>query len=119
MNQKNTYFLVIILLGIIMGIICGFANFPISLMILGFIIIVGIVSLIFVIIGIFNSNKLTKYGIVNLFSILLFFICSQFTAKKIDDFRVNKVEKIIARIEQFQSENGKKVRTQVDLLIYR
>lgn len=107
MSKKNTLFLIIILLGIIIGIISGFTDFSISFMIFGFIIIVGIISLIVLILGIFKPNKLTKYGIVSLISILLFFLTLKFTAKKIDNYRVNKVEKIIAKIEQFQSKNGK------------
>lgn len=108
MSTRNTS-LLIILLGIIIGIISGFTNFSISIsfMIFGFVLIVGIISLIILFIGIIKQNKLSKYGIVGFISILSFFISSKFTTKQIDNFRVNKIEKVISKIEQFQSENGK------------
>ena len=106
MSTKNKYLLIIIL-GIIMGIISGFSDFSISFMIFGSILIAGIISLTVLIIGIIKQNKLLNYGIVGFISILLFFISLKFTTKKIDNFRVNKTEKVIAKIEKFKSESGK------------
>ena len=107
MKKRNLIFLMIILLGALIGLISGLVGFPTILFIFVSIIVVGIISIITFFIGIIKSNKLADYGIVILISTVVVFLSMKTTIKVLDNYQQNKAEKIIVKIENYKAMNGK------------
>lgn len=107
MKKRRIAYLIIILLGILIGVVSGFADFSLSFIITIVMIIIGILSLFVAFIGIVKKNQLSSYGVVALLSVIIFFFSMKVTSKLLDNYRQNKVEKIISKIENYKKEKGK------------